>query len=76
MFDVHLDWLDAELATRPWFAGDDFTAADIMMSFPIEAARGAGGGGDARQPDGLAGTLPRPPAYARALATGGPYAYA
>ena len=39
MFDRHLDWLESELASRPWFAGDEFTAADVMMSFPLEAAR-------------------------------------
>ncbi|MBC9035195.1 glutathione S-transferase, partial [Sphingomonas sp. JC676] len=35
----HLSWLDSELGSRPWVANDSFTAADIMMSFPIEAAR-------------------------------------
>ncbi|MEA3003346.1 MAG: glutathione S-transferase, partial [Sphingomonadales bacterium] len=39
MFDQHLDWLESELAVRPWFAGEEFTAADVMMSFPLEAAR-------------------------------------
>jgi glutathione S-transferase len=28
---------EAELSTRPWFAGQDFTAADIQMSYPVEA---------------------------------------
>ena len=77
MLDTHLDWLETELATRPWFAGDDFTAADVMMSFPIEASRSRGG---------LDGTRPHlidwlerchaRPAYGRALERGGPYAYA
>ncbi|EJU08972.1 glutathione S-transferase, partial [Sphingomonas sp. LH128] len=43
MIDVHLDFVEHELAFRPWFAGDTFTAADIMMSFPLEAARDRGG---------------------------------
>lgn len=76
MFGVHLDWLDTELAGRPWFAGDDFTAADVMMSFPIEAAR-ARAGAETRL--NLMDWLERchaRPAYARALARGGPYAYA
>src|SRR5688572_29992236 len=38
MIDVHLDYVEAELAQRPWFAGAEFTAADVMMSFPFEAA--------------------------------------
>lgn len=76
MFGVHLDWLDSELAGRPWFAGDDFSAADVMMSFPIEAAR-ARAGAETRL--NLMDWLERchaRPAYARALARGGPYAYA
>lgn len=43
MLDQHLDWLETELATREWFAGDAFSAADIMMSFPLEASRSRGG---------------------------------
>jgi glutathione S-transferase len=35
---THLDYLEAELAHDFWFAGNEFTAADIQMSFPIEAA--------------------------------------
>jgi len=77
MLDVHLDWLEAELAERPWFAGDDFTAADVMMSFPLEAARQRGGL-DASRPN-LTDWLERihaRPAYGRALERGGPYAFA
>jgi glutathione S-transferase len=77
MFDVHLNWLESELASRPWFAGEDFTAADVMMSFPLEAAR-ARAGLDARRPN-LTDWLERihaRPAYGEALAKGGPYAYA
>ena len=77
MFDVHLDWLETELAGRPWFAGESFTAADVMMSFPLEAARHRAGL-DARRPN-LVGWLDRihaRPAYAAALQKGGPYAYA
>ena len=77
MFAVHLAWMESELADRPWFAGEAFSAADIMMSFPLEAAR-ARAGLDARYPnllDWLARIHARP-AYAAALAKGGPYAYA
>ena len=38
-----LDFLEAELTKRPWFAGEDFTGADIQMSFPLEAAAQRGG---------------------------------
>lgn len=39
----HLLYLEAELAGRPWFAGTEFTAADIQMGFPIEAFQARGG---------------------------------
>ncbi len=77
MIDRHLDHVEASLADHPWFAGDTFTAADIMMSFPLEAARSRAGL-DAGRPNTL-GWLERihaRPAYQRALAAGGPYAYA
>jgi glutathione S-transferase len=77
MFDQHLDWLESELAGRPWFAGGDFTAADVMMSFPLEAARHRAGL-DGTRPN-LIDWLERihaPPAYGAALRRGGPYAYA
>jgi glutathione S-transferase len=77
MFGHHLAWLESELAGRAWFAGDDFTAADVMMSFPLEAARHRAGL-DERFPhllDWLERIHARP-AYAAALKKGGPYAYA
>jgi glutathione S-transferase len=77
LIDVHLDYVEGELAERPWFAGEDFTAADIMMSFPLEAARSRAGLDQSRPHiiDWLERIHARP-AYGAALATGGPYAYA
>ena len=46
---LHLDYMEAELGKSTWFAGNDFTAADIQMSFPLEAAA-ARGGLDATRP--------------------------
>ncbi len=69
-----LDYMETELASRPWFAGPEFTAADIQMSFPLEAAA-ARAGLNASRPrlmDWLARIHARP-AYQRALAAGGPY---
>ena len=77
MLDTHLDWLETELAQRDWFAGDEFTAADIMMSFPLEASRHRAGLDESRP--NLIDWLERihaRPAYAAALKAGGPYAYA
>lgn len=77
MVDVHLDYVEAELAGRPWFAGQEFTAADVMMSFPLEAAVLRAGATEGRPH--IAAWLARihaRPAYQAALAAGGPYAYA
>ena len=77
MLDTHLDWLETELAGRDWFAGESFSAADIMMSFPLEAARHRAGLDDSRP--NLIDWLERihaRPAYGAALQKGGAYAYA
>jgi glutathione S-transferase len=77
MIDVHLEYVESELAQRPWFAGDEMTAADVMMSFPIEAARSRAGL-DASRPATIAwlAKVHARPAYQAALTKGGPYAYA
>ncbi len=77
MFRVHLDYVESELAGRPWFAGDEITAADIMMSFPLEASRSRAASGSIG-PATLAwlDRIHARPAYQAALAKGGPYAYA
>lgn len=77
MLDDHLDWIESELASRPYFAGGAFTAADMMMSFPLEAACSRGGLNDSR-PHILRwlSEMHARPAYQAALQAGGPYAYA
>lgn len=77
MLGAHFDWLESELAARDWFAGDEFSAADVMMSFPLEVSRGRAGLGPGHPH--LADWLERihaRPAYSEALKKGGPYAYA
>jgi glutathione S-transferase len=72
---THLNYLEGELARSAWFAGDAFTAADIQMSFPLEAAAARGGLDDASRPK-LWSYLERihaRPAYLRALDKGGRY---
>ncbi len=73
MFDL----AEAELGKSTWFAGDVFTAADVMMSFPLEtgAARAGAFEGRPKLADFVARIHARP-AYQKALARGGPYAYA
>jgi glutathione S-transferase len=71
--DLHVGFQDAELGKSPWFAGDEFTAADIQMSFPVEA--GASRAGGVPRPN-IADFLRRihaRPAYQRALERGGPF---
>lgn len=77
MIDRHLDYVESELAGRDWFVGDALTAADVMMSFPLEAARQRAGLGASRP--NIAAWLDRVharPAYRAALERGGPYAFA
>ena len=65
--------MEGELAVRDWFAGPAFTAADVQMSFPLEAAQARAGltaGSHPRLADWLARIHARP-AYARAEARGG-----
>ena len=74
--DSHINYWEAELGRSDWFAGDQFTAADIMMSFPLEAAAARAG---ARGKPMIAAFLDRihaRPAYQRALQRGGSYSYA
>jgi glutathione S-transferase len=73
---LHLDFMEAELAREGWFAGPEFTAADIQMSFPVEAAA-ARAGLDASRPQLMAylGRIRARDAYQRALTRGGPYDY-
>jgi glutathione S-transferase len=74
---LHLDYLEKELADRPWFVADTFSAADIMMSFPLEVVTARGGLNTARP--SLMSFLARihaRPAYQNALSRGGRYAYA
>jgi glutathione S-transferase len=71
---THLDFMEGELGKSAWFAGTTFSAADIQMSFPLEAAASRGGL-DASRPklmDFLARSHARP-AYRRALEKGGPF---
>ncbi len=73
---AQLDYMDAELARSGWFAGPDMTAADVMMSFPVETANARLGlSKHGRLQEWLTRIAARP-AYQRALAAGGPYDYA
>jgi len=72
-----LDFMEAELGRSAWFAGEEFSAADIQMSFPVEAAA-VRAGLNASRPNLMAflQRIHARPAYRRALDRGGPYSFA
>jgi glutathione S-transferase len=69
----HLEFLGGHLAKHAYFAGDELTAADIQMSFPVEGAVARSG---APVPPPLSAWLAKVqarPAYRKALERGGEY---
>jgi glutathione S-transferase len=73
----HLDHMERELTKSEWFAGDEFTAADVQMSFPVEASVQRAGLDSSRLK--LMTWLKKihaRPAFRRALERGGPYSFA
>jgi glutathione S-transferase len=74
---MHLDYIESHLGTKRFLVGDELSAADVMMSFPLELLATQGFMRDSRP--GLRALVARyheRPTYQRALARGGPYAYA
>ena len=71
-----LDLMEAELGRSAWFAGPEISGADILMSFPVEAAASRNGLGSRPRLAEWLKTIHARPAYQRALQEGGPYAYA
>ncbi len=76
MLDSHLDLMEAELARSAFFASDAFSAADVMMSFPVEAASARVGLSGHPKLEAWLRQIHARPAYKAALEKGGPYAYA
>ena len=70
----HMDYWEGELGKSEWFAGNEFSAADIQMSFPLEAASARAGLSD-HHPKAMEflKRIHARPAYQRALEKGGPY---
>jgi glutathione S-transferase len=70
----HLNYQEAELEKKLWFAGNEFSAADIQMSFPIEVAAARPGlGRNCRKLMSFLERIHARPAYERALERGGAY---
>ena len=70
---THLDYIESELAKSAWFAGEEMSAADVQMSFPLEAASARGGGAPRPKITAFLERIHARPAYQRALKKGGPY---
>jgi glutathione S-transferase len=70
-----LDLMESELGRSAWFAGSEISGADVMMSFPVEAAANRSGLGERVKLKAWLGAIHARPAYRRALERGGAYAY-
>ncbi|AKT38837.1 glutathione S-transferase family protein [Chondromyces crocatus] len=71
---THVDYWESELRKSTWFAGEEMTAADVQMSFPVEgAAARAGLGAEYPRLKAFLSRVHERPAYKRALERGGPF---
>jgi len=71
----HFGFLDGELAQREFFVGKELTAADVHLSFPIQAARLLHGLDAFPNLARFLDRMHARPAYKRALERGGPYLF-
>ncbi|TXD33100.1 glutathione S-transferase [Lujinxingia vulgaris] len=72
----HMTYWESELASRPYFCGEEFSAADIQMSFPLEAATERGDLSAYPHITALVEKLREREAYQRAIERGGEYSLA
>jgi glutathione S-transferase len=68
---THFGFVESELSTRPYFAGQEFTPADIQMIYPVDAALQRGDG-DWPSLRAWRDRVTARAAYQRAEARGGP----
>jgi glutathione S-transferase len=74
--DSHFAFMDEALKATGWFVGGSLTGADIMMSFPAEAAVKMGKAANLPNLSAFVEKIHARPAFQTALEKGGPYAYA
>ncbi|EYF01414.1 glutathione S-transferase family protein [Chondromyces apiculatus] len=70
---LHVGYWESELGKSTWFAGEELTAADVQMSFPVEAAGARVGYPDRPRLKAFLERIQARPAYKKALERGGPY---
>ena len=71
--DRNAAYVESELARSEWFAGDEITAADVQMSFPVEALLARGRNADRPNMKRFLERIHARPAYKRALERGGEF---
>lgn len=69
----NLAFIEQTLADSAWLAGDNMSGADIMMSFPVEAAAARAGLDSSPNMKAYLDKIHARPAYQRAIEKGGPY---
>ena len=74
--ESHFKYMEDSLLSSGFFVGDGLTGADIMLSFPAEAAVKMGLAADKPKLTAFVANIHARPAYQAALVKGGPYAYA
>ena len=67
---LHLNYLETELRHAPYFVGDNFSAADVLLSFPLEFLRSMTPDEPYPAIDAYLAKLQARPAYKKALETG------
>jgi glutathione S-transferase len=74
---LHFDYIEDKLAKSIWFTGEEFTAADIQMSFPLEMIAGVAEDIENRPKiKEFVARIHERPAYKCALERGGKYDFA
>ncbi len=73
--DNHLGFMNRALENKDWFVGNEFSAADIQLSFVPQVGKLLYGLENFPNLDGFLDRIHARPAYQRAIARGGPYAF-
>jgi glutathione S-transferase len=73
-FKLHFDFLESELKGRRWLLGDALSAADIQLSFPLEAAATRADLAPYPELSRYLQQVRGHPNYLRAIEKGGPFA--
>jgi glutathione S-transferase len=71
----HIGYLESLLEGREWFVGGELGAADIQLSFAVQAARMLYGMDEFPNLAGYLDRIQARPAYQRAIQRGGAYAF-